>query len=107
MNDQAIKADAGKLRLSLVPSQIIRDIAQVRMYGVEKYSDTDSWRKVEIDRYIDALYRHFLSFLDGQHSIDPESGIEHYKHMACNMAFICALMEADVKEEELAFLAYP
>ena len=24
---------------------------------------------------------------------DAESGIEHYKHMACNMAFICELMK--------------
>ena len=26
---------------------------------------------------------------------DMESGIEHYKHMACNMAFICELMKEE------------
>lgn len=31
------KADSGKLRLTLVPRQIIRDIANVRMYGTAKY----------------------------------------------------------------------
>ena len=41
------KADKGKLKLSLVPTQIIRDIAQVREYGCEKYHDPDNWKSVE------------------------------------------------------------
>ena len=90
--DQTIKADAGKPRLSLVPSQIIWDVADVREYGNRKYGDSDSWRKVEIGRYIDALYRHMLAFVDKPESVDPESGIEHYKHASCNMAFICEKM---------------
>lgn len=35
--DQNAKADAGKLQLSLVPTQIVKDIAEVRMYGNLKY----------------------------------------------------------------------
>lgn len=98
MNDQTAKADAGKLRPSLVPSQIIWDIAQVRAYGNEKYGDPDNWKTVEFQRYVDALYRHFLEFLDDPHSVDNESGIEHYKHMACNMAFICHMMKENKNE---------
>ena len=33
---QRAKADAGKIRPSLVPVQIIRDIAEVREYGNRK-----------------------------------------------------------------------
>lgn len=33
---QSAKADAGKLQISLVPTQIIRDIAVVRAYGNKK-----------------------------------------------------------------------
>ena len=95
---QAAKQDAGKPRLSLVPSQIIWDIAEIRQFGNEKYHDPNNWKTVEIERYIDALYRHFLRFLDNPRSIDEESGLEHYKHMACNMAFICDMM-AQGKEE--------
>ena len=36
------KDDKGKLRLSLVPCGIIRDIAQVREYGIEKYHDPEN-----------------------------------------------------------------
>lgn len=91
MRDQTIKADAGKRRLSLVPGQINYDIAEVREYGIEKYGDTDSWLRVEIERYKDAAYRHWLAYLEDPDSVDPESGIKHYKHWACNAAFICEL----------------
>lgn len=87
------KADAGKLELDLVPVQIVRDIAQVRMYGTAKCHDPENWRKVELRRYINALLRHTLAFIEDPDSVDDESGIPHYKHMACNMAFICELMK--------------
>ena len=87
------KADKGKLRISLCPTQIIKDIAQVRMYGNEKYGSSENWKTVEIDRYVDALLRHTLEFIEDRNSKDKESGIEHYKHMACNMAFICEMLE--------------
>lgn len=92
MLDQTAKADAGKLQISLVPTQIIRDIAEVRMYGNNKYGSPDNWKTVELRRYIDALLRHTLAFVDDIDSVDAESGIAHYKHMACNMAFICEMM---------------
>lgn len=89
--DQTAKADAGKLQITLVPTQIIRDIAEVRMYGNHKYHDPNSWKQVEVERYRDALCRHLLAYLDDPKSVDEESGIPHYKHMACNMAFLCEM----------------
>lgn len=91
MGDQTAKQDAGKLRLSLVPPQIIRDVAEVREYGCKKYKDPDNWKRVEIKRYRDAAYRHLLAYIEDPTGKDEESGIEHYKHLACNLAFICEL----------------
>ena len=90
---QNAKADAGKLELDLVPTQIMRDIAEVRMYGRKKYGSAENWRSVEIRRYINALLRHTLAFVKDMYSVDEESGIPHYKHMACNMSFICELIQ--------------
>lgn len=90
---QEAKLDNGKMRISIVPLQIVSDIAEVREYGIKKYSDPDNWKRVEIERYANALFRHFQAFLRDPASVDDESGIEHYKHMACNMAFICELMK--------------
>lgn len=89
--DQTAKADAGKLQITLVPTRIIEDIAEVRMYGNKKYHDPNNWKQVEIERYRDALCRHLLAYMRDPKSVDEESGIPHYKHMACNMAFICEM----------------
>lgn len=96
LNNQSIKADNGKPKLTLVPRQIIFDIARVREYGNNKYPDggKDNWKNVEINRYRDALFRHFMAYLDDPEGTDEESGIPHYMHMACNMAFICEMERA-------------
>lgn len=90
---QEAKADRGKPRISLVPMQIVWDIAEIREYGTKKYKDPENWKRVEIQRYVDALLRHTLAFVKDPESVDEESGLPHYKHMACNMAFICEMME--------------
>lgn len=92
MNDQKAKADGGKAKISLVPPQIIWDIAKVRDYGNTKYGDPENWQTVEVSRYVDALLRHTLCFMADWNGKDQESGIEHYKHMACNLAFICEML---------------
>ena len=89
--NQLIKADAGKPRLTLVPRQILFDIAEVRAYGQRKYGSSENWKQVEIERYRDAAFRHFMAYLDNPQGTDAESGIEHLKHLACNIAFLCEM----------------
>ena len=89
---QKAKADGGKLQIHMVPMQIVRDIAEVRMYGTRKYGDENNWRKVELMRYVDAMLRHTLAFVEDIYGVDEESGIPHYKHAECNWSFISQLM---------------
>lgn len=91
MNKQEAKADAGKPRLTLVPRRIIWDVAAIREYGNAKYHDPENWRQVEIERYRDAAYRHFMAYLDDPHGVDAESGLPHLWHLACNVAFLCEM----------------
>lgn len=88
--DQTAKRDAGKIRPTLVPRQIIRAIAAVRGYGVEKYptGGADNWKRVEPERFRDAAFRHFLSYLDDPKGVDSESGLPHLWHCCCNLAFL-------------------
>ena len=100
MNDQSAKADAGKLDLTLVPRQIIWDIAEVRRYGNQKYGDPDNWKQVKPERYRAAAFRHFLAYLDEPDGVDQESGISHLAHLACNIAFLCEMeKQSEVKIE--------
>ena len=96
MNDQAIKADAGKPRLSLVPPAIIEAVGRIRTYGAAKYGADENWRQVELERYRDALLRHLCEYLRNPASTDEESGLQHLEHMACNIAFLLEL-EKDMK----------
>lgn len=89
--NQEIKADAGKARLTLVPRQIMFDIAKVREYGLKKYGSAENWKKVGIERYRDATFRHFMAYLDDPKGVDKESGLPHLSHLACNIAFLCEL----------------
>jgi hypothetical protein len=95
--DQTAKADEGKPRLSLVPPQIIRDIARVREYGNRKYHDPENWRTVEVERYRDAAFRHLLAYIEDPHGDDTESGLPHLWHLACNIAFLCELEKEALK----------
>ncbi len=88
------KADQGKVRPTLVPPSLVMAVACVREYGCRKYKDPENWRKVEPQRYRDALYRHFLAYLSGE-KYDEESGLPHLWHMACNVAFLVDLEGED------------
>ena len=93
MPNQEAKADAGKLDPTLVPRQIIWDIAAIRRYGNMKYPEggIDNWKRVEPERYRAALFRHLLAYLDDPYGVDAESGYPHLWHLATNCAFLCEL----------------
>lgn len=91
-----LKHDGGKLRLDLVPAEIIEAVGAVRTYGVEKYGEEYSYRKVEPKRYRSALMRHIAKWLKEPHGIDEDSGLPHLYHVACNVAF---LLELDKESE--------
>ena len=86
--DGTAKADTGKPRPTLVPTSLIRAVTAVREYGTAKYHDPENWRTVDPQRYRDALFRHWLSYLDDPHGVDAESGLPHLWHVACNVAFL-------------------
>ena len=85
--NQEVKADHGKPRPTLVPPSLVMAVAKIREYGCQKYTDPENWKQVEPQRYKDALYRHLLAYLRGERN-DPESGLPHLWHMACNIAFL-------------------
>ena len=88
---QSVKADAGKVRPTLVPAEAILAIARVREYGVKKYGEREGWRRVEPQRYKDALWRHLLAEQQDPGGTDGESGLPHLWHALCNLAFLVAM----------------
>ena len=101
--DQTAKKDKGKPRLTLVPRKILFDIAAIREYGCKKYKDPDNWKRVEVQRYRDAAFRHFMAYLDDPAGVDAESGLPHRWHLECNLAFIAELEDLDDRDIPFAY----
>lgn len=100
--DQTAKADAGKIRPTLVPTEAIRAIATIRGYGNAKYpkGGENNWKQVEPQRYRDALYRHLLAYVDDPYGVDEESGYPHLWHLITNAAFLCELEKEALRSEK-------
>lgn len=82
------KDDQGKNRLDLIEPEFIEGVGKVLTFGAEKYEE-NSWQKVDNaeNRYYAAAMRHLLAWRRGE-KIDPESGLNHLDHVACNIMFL-------------------
>jgi hypothetical protein len=79
----AIKFDADKPMMSLLPFHALREVAKILTYGAAKYG-AHNWRKgMEWSRLESAMLRHYDSYRRGD-DIDAESGLPHLAHMVCN-----------------------
>jgi len=85
--DQAVKHDAGKLRMELIPPEVLEALAEVLTYGADKYGD-NTWQTVDPERYVGAGGRHYTAWRKAPNSVDEESGIPHIYHLLCNTAFL-------------------
>lgn len=83
----AVKFDAEKPPIGLIPRSALEAEAMVLAFGAAKYG-RDNWRKgMEWQRMIDAAMRHIVAFADGE-DIDPESGFTHLAHAKCCLSFL-------------------
>lgn len=88
MENDGKKYDCGKVRMDLIPLDVVENIGKVLTYGAQKYSD-NSWQNLPDfwKRYKAALLRH-LTAIDKGELIDPESGLPHIDHVLCNTVFL-------------------
>ena len=102
VNDQTVKADAGKLKMNLLFSgcpRAILMIGAVLTYGAQKYA-AHSWKNVETERYLDAKWRHALAEMAGLGDTDDESGLMHAAHEVTNAMFALEQALAEMSEPE-------
>jgi len=85
------KDDQGKLRWGLLRKSMLlplEAVIRVLMFGAKKYGD-ENWQLVDNPkvRYRDALDRH-LAEIDRGVLVDPDTGENHYAHVATNALFL-------------------
>lgn len=87
-----LRDNRGKARLSLVPSCLEKAVAEViyrsSKQGGGKYP-LHNWRKgLPWSEVAESGMRHLKAFAQEGEDFDPESGLHHLKHAACNIAFL-------------------
>ena len=92
---RAKRFNEGKIDLSLLPTEALRQEAKVWMQGEQKYG-RDNWKSLwgedTVSLCVACALRHTLSILDGE-LVDQESGLPHAAHVRCNMAMILEYMK--------------
>jgi hypothetical protein len=112
MPDTAIKDDADKVPVDMLPTEALIEIAKVLGFGARKYG-RDNWRYGMCwTRVYGALLRHMFAWHQREDR-DDESGFLHLAHAACCVLFllvyaVCGLGTDDrpktnVAQQELPF----
>lgn len=89
-----MKYDGEKPRAELLIQgmpRALEAVAEVLTYGANKYA-AHSWKHVEDNenRYWGAKVRHEFARAQGE-TVDPETGLLHLAHEACNTLFLLEL----------------
>jgi hypothetical protein len=82
VDGEAVKADAGKPDISLIPHAVLCEVARGFMDGERKYGRHNFRQGMAYSRYISAAYRHLGEFNNGMDVAD-DSGVHHLAHAIC------------------------
>ena len=96
---QASRHNSGKPEIHQVPIQLTRGVAEGFTYGAKKY-EKHNWRLGrEWSTPYDSAMRHMLAWWDGADN-DPESGLNHLKHAATNLAILLHHLEKHPDQDD-------
>ena len=91
---RGIHKDDGKPHLSLIDPLFMREVARALTIPTVsgKYAP-HNWRNgIEVSRLLNSTMRHVNEFNDGVDT-DPETGVSHLAHAACNLMFALRMMK--------------
>lgn len=82
-----VKHDQQKARYDLLTHEFLEGTASVLTFGAQKYGDRNWELGMKWGRPFAALMRHIWAWWRGEEK-DPESGLSHLAHAACNLCFL-------------------
>jgi len=91
---EGTKFDGEKIRLDLIPPAATEGIGLVLTFGAKKYAAYNWAKGIHYSRILGAIKRHLLAIEKGE-DVDPESGLLHIDHIACNAAFLQTFQRYD------------
>ena len=85
-----VKHDAEKLRVDLLPVDVLKGVAEILTHGAKKYGDRNWEQGIKYSRLYGATLRHLYTFWQGD-DVDPESHLLHLDHALCELMFLRAM----------------
>jgi dATP/dGTP diphosphohydrolase len=85
------KHDGGKLPWHLLPFDAIEQIVRVLDFGAKKYAERNWEKGIAHSRTYAATLRHLTSWWQCEDD-DPETGLSHLAHAACEVLFALAFV---------------
>jgi hypothetical protein len=82
-----VKFDGDKVMMELLPVSFLWGVAAILTYGAKKYAARNWEKGMDWSRPYAGCLRHLFKWWSGE-TIDPESGLPHLHHAACNLAFL-------------------
>jgi hypothetical protein len=99
MSEEGRKDDSGKMRMELLPPELLEGTAIVLGFGAKKYSDRNWEKGMKWGRVYGALMRHMWAWWRGEVA-DPETGYSHLWHAACCLSFLMAYEQRKIGEDD-------
>ena len=104
-----IKYDADKVRMDLLPPELLFAVAEILTFGAKKYADRNWEKGMSWGRVYGALMRHLWAWWGGKGpttksflfgDLDAETGKSHLWHAGCCIAFLIAYEERSIGTDD-------
>ena len=96
---EGIKFDEDKVRLDLIPPEMIFAVGTILTYGAKKYEDRNWELGMKWSRPYGALMRHMWAWWGGE-KLDKETGHSHLWHALCCIAFLVTYEERSIGTDD-------
>lgn len=103
------KLDEGKVRMDLLPPELLFAVSTILTFGANKYADRNWELGMKWGRVFGACMRHMWCWWGGKGSttksflfgeLDEETGHSHLWHAACCITFLIAYEERNIGEDD-------
>ena len=98
-SEKGIKFDGDKIRLDLIPPELLIETGKILTFGSKKYGDRNWEKGMEWSRCFGALQRHLWAWWAGENK-DLESKESHLAHASCCLAFLISYEQRTIGTDD-------
>ena len=96
---EATKHDQNKIRLELLPPEMLFETGKILTFGAKKYGDRNWEKGFKWSRLFGALNRHIWAWWNGEDK-DPETNESHLSHAMCMLTFLLTHEKRKIGEDD-------